>query len=118
MQPRIRQLPVCRQTGSNPASTARLVLTSRLRVINGSFTASVFLIPDVGISTSPNPNAILRLQIQLVARRDVVGLVPRFDIAHRIAAIFPRRMRVGFDLPANPGFALRSEEHTSELQSL
>ena len=58
------------------------------------------------VSTSPNHNAIFRLQVQLVAGRDVVGLVPCLDIADRIASIFPRRMSVGFDLPAKGRFAL------------
>jgi hypothetical protein len=37
---------------------------------------------------SPNPDAIFRLQIELVPRRDPVGFVASFDIAHGIAAVF------------------------------
>src|SRR5437868_9305438 len=55
---------------------------------------------------SPDPDAIFRFQIQLVARRDVECFVPSVNIANCIASIFTWRMRIGFDLPAQHRLAL------------
>jgi hypothetical protein len=46
----------------------------------------------------PDPDAILRLQIEFIAWRDLVDLIPALDIAHCIASIFARRVRISFDL--------------------
>src|SRR5438067_5252758 len=55
---------------------------------------------------SPDPDAIFRFQIQLVARRDVECFVPSVNIANCIASIFTWRMRIGFELPAQHRLAL------------
>src|SRR3546814_6255570 len=56
---------------------------------------------------SPDANAVLGRQIELLAFFDLIGLIPRVKIARDPSPLDRGRMRIG-----------RSEEHTSELQSL
>jgi hypothetical protein len=54
----------------------------------------------------PDPDAILRLQIEFIAWRDLVDLIPAIDIAHCIASIFARRVGISFDLLMERSFSL------------
>src|ERR1041385_9388916 len=54
----------------------------------------------------PNPGAILRLQIKFFARRGLEDLIPGIDIAHCIAPIFYRRIRLCFELLTQRSFGL------------
>src|SRR3954463_5619560 len=62
----------------------------------------------------PDPHAVLRLEVELVAGRDVERFVPSVDVADRVAAIFAWRVGVGRDLFAERGFVLESSPALGE----
>ena len=90
----------------------------RLRVVvNNQETESVTPLPSRSVlmrtsieaplpTVLPDPDAILRLQIEFVVGRDLVDLIPSIDIAYCIASIFSRRVRVGFELLTQRSFGL------------
>src|SRR5215472_5740070 len=74
----------------------------------------------------PNSDSILRLKIELVAGRGLVLVVPGIDIAHGIASIFSRRMRISVELLTKGSFGLelapslgkRQKETLFSIQSI
>ncbi len=47
---------------------------------------------------SPYPGALFRLQVEPIAWVDLVSLIPAIRIAHGVAAIFARRVRICLEL--------------------
>src|SRR5262245_58876422 len=66
--------------------------------------------------SSPYSGAIFGLYIQFIAWPHLEGLVPCFAVAHGVTAIFSRSMAIGFELPAQSGFALELSPSLPECQ--
>jgi hypothetical protein len=60
----------------------------------------------------PDPDTILRLQMEFVADRDLVDFIPAIDIAHCIASIFSRRVCIGLELLTQRSFGLETWQET------
>lgn len=54
----------------------------------------------------PDPDPVLGLEIEFIAGRYMVDLIPPISIAHGIASIFSGRVRVGFQLLTQPDIGL------------
>lgn len=63
-------------------------------------------IVDAGRAYLPDHDPVIGLEIEFIARCNMVDLIPPIYIAHGITSIFSRRVGVGFQLLTQPDIGL------------